>query len=101
MLFNKPSDLTYRDWSWSKAQNLLSEIRNVVEWIPSEDMTDKEKSENPTFETTGGYLKAYDKAECGQMWWNSLSDTEKDIIKAIPNFDAEIFAQCTGVNVNA
>ena len=101
MLFNKPSDMTYREWIDSDARYLLNRIpKNVVEWIYSEDMTDEEKAEHPTHETTGGYLKVLDKSECGQLWWGSLSDRRKEIIKAIPNFDAEIFFQCTGVRVD-
>ena len=101
MLFNKPSDMTYRDWYESDARWLLNQIpKDVVEWIYSEDMTDEEKAEHLTHETTGGYLKVLDESECGQLWWGSLSDRQKNIIKAIPNFDAEIFFQCTGIRVD-
>lgn len=74
--------------------------KDVVEWVYEEDMTDEEKAAHPTYETTGGYLKVLDESECGQLWWGSLSDRRKEIIKAIPNFDAEIFFQCTGVRVD-
>ena len=101
MLFNKPSDMTYREWIDSDARYLLNQIpKDVVEWIYEEDMTDEEKAAHPTYETTGGYLKVLDESECGQLWWGSLSDRRKEIIKAIPNFDAEIFFQCTGVRVD-
>ena len=101
MFFNKPSDWTYNDWLYSDARYLLNQIpKNVVEWIYSEDMTDEEKAEHPTHETTGGYLKVLDESDCGQLWWGSLSDRQKNIIKALPNFDPEIFYQCTGINVN-
>ena len=44
MFFNKPSDWTYKDWLRSDARYLLNRIlKNVVEWIYSEDMTDEEK----------------------------------------------------------
>ena len=59
-----------------------------------------EKAAYPTHETTGGYLKVLDEAECGQLWWGSLSEHKKNIIKAIPNFDAAIFEQCTGIKIN-
>ena len=101
MFFNKPSDWTYNDWLRSDARYLLNRIpKNVVEWICSEDMTDEEKAEHPTHETTGSYLKVLDESECGQIWWNSLSDHEKDVIKSLPNFDAEIFKECTGIDTN-
>ena len=101
MLFNKPSDMTYSEWLGSDARYLLNQIpKDVVEWVYEEDMTDEEKAAHPTYETTGGYLKVLDESECGQLWWGSLSDRRKEIIKAIPNFDAEIFFQCTGVRVD-
>ena len=101
VLFNKPSNMTYSEWLDSDARYLLNQIpKDVVEWVYEEDMTDEEKAAHPTYETTGGYLKVLDESECGQLWWGSLSDRRKEIIKAIPNFDAEIFFQCTGVRVD-
>lgn len=101
MLFNKPSDMTYREWIDSDARYLLNQIpKDVVEWVYEEDMTDEEKVANPTYETTGGYLKLLDESECGQLWWGSLSDFQKNYIRSIPNFDAEIFEQCTGIKVD-
>jgi len=100
MLFNKLSNMTYREWIDSDARCLLNQIpKDVVEWVYEEYMTDEEKAANPTYETTGGYLKVLDESECGQIWWDSLTDDKKNIIKSIPNFDAEIFKQCTGIKV--
>ena len=101
MLFNKPSDMTYREWLDSDARYLLNQIpKNVVEWIYSSDMTEEEKIAYPTHKATGGYLKVLDESECGQLWWGSLSEHNKNIIKAIPNFDAAIFEQCTGIKID-
>ena len=101
LMFNKPSDWTFRDWWNSEARYLLNKIQhNVLKWVESDNMADKEKEQHPEYETTGGYLKELDESECGQIWWNSLSDHEKDIIKALPNFDAEIFSECTGISVD-
>ena len=100
MLFNKPSDMTYREWMNSYARYLLNQIpKNVVEWVYEDDMTDEEKVENPTYKTTGGYLKILDESECAQIWWDGLEDEEKKIIQSIPNFDPDIFRQCTGIEV--
>lgn len=80
---------------------MLNKIpKDVVEWVDEEDMSDEEKASHPTYKTTGGYLKVLDKSECGQLWLDSLCEADKNIIKAIPNFDVEIFYQCTGINVN-
>lgn len=100
MLFNKPSDITYREWIDSDARDLLNQIpKDVVEWVYEEDMTDEEKAAYPTYETIGGYLKTLDESESGQLWWNELSDCNKQIIKSIPNFDPDIFYECTGIKV--
>nr|DAU46405.1 MAG TPA: pentapeptide repeat protein [Caudoviricetes sp.] len=101
MLFDKPSNMTFCEWMGSEARYLLNQMpKGVVEWVYEVDMTDEEKEQHPSYETTGGYLKVLDESECGQIWWGSLSDRQKNIIKAIPNFDAEIFFQCTGIRVD-
>jgi hypothetical protein len=100
MLFNKPSDWSYNDWLRSDARFLLNHIpKNVVEWVYSSDMTDEEKAEHPTHETTGGYLKVLDESECAQMWWDGLAERDRNIIRSIPNFDPDIFYECTGIKV--
>lgn len=100
MLFNKPSDMTYSGWLESDARLLLNRIpKSVVEWIYTEDMTEEEKAEHPTHKTTGGYLKVLDESQCGQIWWDGLSQKEKDVIKSIPNFNSDIFQKCTGIRV--
>ena len=82
----------------SDARYMLNDIpKDVVEWILSDNMTDEEKEAHPTYECTGGYLKVLDESECGQIWWDGLSETKKAIIKAIPNFDADKFEKCTGI----
>lgn len=100
MLFNKPSDWTFRRWLGSWANYLLNQMpKDIVEWVYKSAMTDEEKREHPTYETTGGYLKVLDNSETAQKWWDNLSDANKDTIKAIPNFDPEIFYECTGIKV--
>lgn len=101
MMFNIPSHWTYRDWLISDVRHLLNQIpNNVVEWIHEEDMTDEEKAAYPTYEATGGYLKAFEESESAQIWWDGLPDQDKLTIKSLPNFDADIFEQCTGIKAD-
>lgn len=58
-----------------------------MKWVGSENMTDEEKAAHPSHETTGGYLKVLDESECSQIWWDGLSEYERNIIKKIPNFN--------------
>ena len=100
-LFNKPSSWTYRDWLNSEACCLIERIsNNVVQWVQYSNMTDEEKAEHPKAETTDGYLKKLDNSESTVLWWCELSDRQKAIITAIPNFDKAIFKEITGINVD-
>lgn len=101
MMFNKPSDWTYRDWLNSDAKRLLNQIpKNVVEWVYLCDMTDEEKVAHPECETTNGYLKVLDESECSQLWWDGLKEEYRNIIRALPNFDVTIFEEVTGIKVS-
>ena len=102
MLFNKSSEWTYRDWLESDARYLLNQIpKGVVEWVYENYMTNEEKVAYPTYKTTGGYLKILDESECAQIWWDGLSEADRNKIKSIPNFDIEIFEQCTGIKIES
>ena len=99
-LFNKPSDWTYQDWLNSDARYLLNQIPgDVLEYIYLSDMTDEEKKEHPEAKVTGGYLKELNNSECGQIWWDGLSEYKRNIIRSLPNFDPEIFEQITGIKI--
>lgn len=100
-MFNKPSDWTIEDWYCSEAKRLLDNVqRRAFQQIWSEDMTEEEKEQHPEYKITNGYLRKLDQFECGQLWWNTLSDYGKNVIKSLPNFDAKIFKEITGIDVN-
>jgi hypothetical protein len=101
-LFNKPSDWTYQDWLDSDARHLLNQIpKRVTCWVSSNDMSDEEKGQHTEYKTTNGYVKILDESGNGQTWWNLLPEEHKNIIKAIPNFDAGIFKEITGIDINS
>ena len=101
MMFNKPTSWTHQTWYNSDARNYLNQIsRDVVEWIFESDMTDEEKENHPEYKTTGGYLKVLDETECAQMWWDNANEEVKQCILDLPNFNADIFKECTGIDVN-
>ena len=100
IMFNKPCDWTLRDWFDCKAKRLLDQIpKKVVEWVQLSDMSDEEKIVHSTCKTTGGYLKILDKSKCAQLWWNVLPEEDKQVILSLPNFDADIFEECTGIRI--
>ena len=100
-LFNKPSDWTYQDWLNSDARYILRNCPlNVLDFIPNDNMTDEEKKLHPEYSVTSGFLKYIEKETKRQIWWNGLSDREKDIVMHLPNFDKDIFKEITGIIVD-
>ena len=96
--FDKETDMTFDQWLNSDARYLLNQIDfRPADWIWSDDMTDEEKAAHPEHETTGGYLKIRDNTDCCTEWWNGLIERNKNIIRNMPNFDAEKFFQITGI----
>ena len=101
-LFNKPSEWTYRDWLESEAYELFKQLAcYTLDLVPFDAMSEEEKAAHPEAEKIGSYLKELDKSECANSWWRELSDDEKAVIKAIPNFDPVIFKKITGIDVEA
>ena len=99
-LFNKPSNWTYQDWLNSDARYILMDCpSNVLAWVWDDDMTDEEKEQHPEYSVTGGFLKHIEKETGRQMWWDGLSDRQKDIVMQLPNFDKDIFKDITGITV--
>ena len=99
-LFNKPSDWTYQDWLNSDARYILMDCpSNVLAWVWDDDMTDEEKEQHPEYSVTGGFLKHIEKETGRQMWWDGLSDRQKDIVMQLPNFNKDIFKEITGITV--
>lgn len=44
-------------------------------------------------------LGLYEDTENKQFKWDSLSEEDKETVMSLPNFDAEIFEECTGIRV--
>ena len=100
-LFNKPSDMTLRQWWDNRARYVMLHLpeKNTLEWVDSAYMSGKEKEEHPEHETTGGFLRAMSPKETAQHWWKSLGKEDKEAVLSLPNFDAEIFREITGIKV--
>lgn len=98
--FDEETDMTMEEWWDSEAFAILRKIDlNPIEWIWKEDMTDDEKEEHPEYKTTGGYLKEIDTDKAFLSWWNGLTEKEREVIKNIPNFNADKFYKITGIKV--
>jgi len=93
--FNK--DCRREDWDNAVKPDLL--YFSITEWVADSNMSDQEKIDNPTFHTTGGYLKSYDYKEAFQRSWNAANKEDRELVKQLPNFDADIFFEISGIDV--
>ena len=97
--FNKPTSLKRDELSNLKGLIVLRWNYENNWWIYSENMTEEEKRNHPEHETTGGYLKNVDFKTACKMMWDKLDDDEKQAVKELPNFDADVFEEITGIKV--
>ena len=62
-------------------------------------MTEAEKARSPFHTTCGGYLKTYEYKEAWANFWIITPEENKKKFLNLPNFDATIFKDITGVDV--
>ena len=98
MFFNKESNMTWEDWYGHPSYYVASGL-SMSDWIDWNDMTDEEKKDNKSAFVCGGYLKAYKYKEAWANLWKTLDDDEKNSFKTLPNFDASIFEDITGIKI--
>ena len=98
-MFNKLTDWTLEHWLNCRARYLLNQIDDCpLEYVWFDNMTDEEKAAHPEAKTTGGYLKERTTADNARKWWAGLSADDRNIIFSLPNFDAAIFKEITGID---
>ncbi len=73
---------------------------NITKWILEKDMTQEEKDKNPTYSTTGGYLKKYDYKEAFKKSWDEADKEDRVRIKDLPNFCSKMFFEISGIKVD-
>ena len=97
-MFDKESDWTIKDWKSSEAYRIMMTCPYTFSYSVSKSvMTEKEKEEHPEYETTGGCTKTVVATkEDKEKWWNDLAESDKEVIRAFPNFDFDKFRQCVG-----
>ncbi len=95
-IFNKPSGMSANEFRNSRyAYALYSSPFMLAQWI---EYTESEKDTEEK-KITGGYLKELTFKEACRLWWGKMSAENKAIVKQIPNFDADIFQEITGIDV--
>jgi len=62
-------------------------------------MSEQEKKDQPQFYVMGGYLKVNDYKKAWANLWAILPRERKNMLTSIPEFDAQIFKDITGIDV--
>ena len=84
---------------WDNAQKPCCLYFSLTKWICESAMSDVEKQENPSYSHTGGYLKAFDYKDAFTKSVTEASKEDRDLIRALPNFNADIFLEISGVDL--
>ena len=96
-LFNKDTNLTYTEFLNSEYYRAMCSGKFILtEWV---EYTKEEIQANHDKEMIDGYLKDYSYEEACQLWWEHLSEKDKKIVRSMPNFDADIFEEITGIKL--
>ena len=95
-LFNKETDLT-----WGEIDHPDFDEFYLNKWIPESEMTTEEKKAEAEFHVRGGYLKTYEREEAWANYWRDSGEEERQKVLNLPNFDADIFKEITGIDVES
>jgi hypothetical protein len=77
-------------------------IYNIIltEWINFDKMTDEEKKNDPEAYFREGYLKKYTYNEAWRNAYDKATKEDIELLRALPNFNAKVFEEITGININ-
>lgn len=62
-------------------------------------MTDAEKQADPNFYMRGGQLRSRACKEAWKLAYDAASDQDKALLVKLPNFDADVFLEISGIDV--
>lgn len=82
-IFNQPSGMSLEDFRRSRYYNAL--VSEPIELIWCDESSEM--------------LKTRSYKEACAIWWEKLTEENKKIIQQIPNFDADVFFDITGIRV--
>jgi hypothetical protein len=68
-------------------------------WVDESEMTEKEKINDPNFYVRCGQLRKRDYKEAFKLSWENADKENRELIRLIPGFDAEIFFDISGIDL--
>ena len=102
-MFNHETKFSFDDESILRFRKILLDCPQSYKYsdfIDKSEMSEEEIIRHPECETIGGYIKTIIVEADKQKWWDEdVSDDDKEFIKSLPYFDAEIFYECVGIRI--
>ena len=93
-MFNRETDITYSEFMNGK---IVYPNLKICAWVNNEDLPEDEQTTDT--KNMDGKLKTLTYKEAWKEYWSRASEEDKEWFKNLPNFDAEIFEEITGINV--
>ena len=95
-VFNGNSGWEFYGEDHNKFRNILNRYsRGKVSWVYQTNMSVEEKTAYPDYKTTGGYLKV--DSDYSQV--KEVTKEDEAFLRSVPNFDADILLQTTGIDL--
>ncbi len=94
--FNKESDYTHSEFC--KKFSFIYPDLKITAWVEYKDLPEDEK--NTDTKNMNGKLKTLTYKEAWKEYWGRASEDDKKWFQNLPNFDAEIFEEITGIKIN-
>ena len=105
--FNSKNDETVRvfnsrvkrvDWDRCNKPEFIYSVKTTY-WVSECEMSDEEKINDPDSNVRGGQLRKRGYKEAWKIAYESATEEDIELLKALPGFDAEVFEEITGIKV--
>ena len=84
---------------WSKTTKPDFLFFDLTYWVNESEMSDDDKKADQYFYIRGGQLRKKDYKEAFVESWNNADKDNRELVRKLPNFDAEIFYQISGIDL--
>ena len=84
---------------WENAYKPSFLFFDLTYWVDESQMTDKEKKADPMFYIRGGQLRKREYKEAWKYSWDNADPEDQIKVNNLPNFDAEICFQMSGIDL--
>ena len=92
-MFNKDTELKRSEI------NVPYAVLKLNEWVPESRMTEQQKVYDPQFHIKQGTLITRIYKEAWALYWSECNKEDKQKFLDLPNFDANIFKEITGIDI--